>query len=126
LARSVGTVTRPRFRFRVNSALSPTLSRLLLTQSSGLDVRDMLAVRTAKGVKLAGLKVVLRLGSARYDIAPGASRTLKVKLASGVQRVADSKGRLKVLAVASTGRSGKIAQSSQRLTLALGTATKTK
>jgi hypothetical protein len=85
-----------------------------------------LAVRTAKGVKLAGLKVVLRLGSARYDIAPGASRTLKVKLVSGIQRVADSKGRLKVLAVASTGRSGKIAQSSQRLTLALGTATKTK
>ena len=83
-----------------------------------------LAVRTAKSVKLAGLKVVLQLGSARYDLAPGASKTLKVKLAKGSQRLADRKGRLKVLAVASTGASGKIAPSSQRLTLALGTATK--
>jgi Ca2+-binding RTX toxin-like protein len=82
-----------------------------------------LAVRTAKRVKLAGLKVTLQLGSARYNIAPGASRTLKVKLAKGSQRLADSNGRLKVLAVASTGRSGKIAQSSRRLTLTLGTAT---
>ena len=85
-----------------------------------------LALRTAKGVKLAGLKVALQLGSARYNIAPGASKTLKVKLAKGSQRLADRKGHLKVLAVASTGRSGKIAQSSQRLTLALGTATKSK
>jgi Ca2+-binding RTX toxin-like protein len=85
-----------------------------------------LAVRTAKGVKLAGLKVVIQLGSARYNLAPGASRTLKVKLAKGSKRLAGRKGQLKVLAVASTGSSGKIAQSSQRLTLALGTAVKRK
>ena len=83
-----------------------------------------LTLRTAKPVKLAGLKVTLQLGSARYNIAPGASKTLKVKLAKGGRRLADRKGRLKVLAVASTGPSGKIAQSSRRLTLALGTATK--
>jgi Ca2+-binding RTX toxin-like protein len=81
-----------------------------------------LAVRTANRVKLAGLKAALQLGSARYNIAPGASRTLKVKLAKGSQRIADSKGRLKVLAVASTGPSSQIAQSSRRLTLTLGTA----
>ena len=85
-----------------------------------------LALRTAKSVKLAGLKVTLQLGSARYNIAPGASKTLKVKLAKGSRRLADRNGHLKVLAVASTGRSGKVAQSSQRLTLALGTATKTR
>jgi Ca2+-binding RTX toxin-like protein len=83
-----------------------------------------LALRTAQRVKLAGLKVAVQLGSARYNIAPGASRTLKVKLAKGSRRLAGRKGRLKVLAVASTGPSGKIAQSSRRLTLALGTATK--
>jgi Ca2+-binding RTX toxin-like protein len=83
-----------------------------------------LALRTAKRVKLAGLKVAVQLGSARYNIAPGDSRTLKVKLAKGSRRLAGRKGRLKVLAVASTGPSGKIAQSSRRLTLALGTATK--
>jgi Ca2+-binding RTX toxin-like protein len=83
-----------------------------------------LVLRTAKGVKLAGLKAVLQLGSARYSIAPGASKTLKVKLAKGSQRLAGRRGRLKALAVASTGPSGSIASSSQRLTLALGTATK--
>ena len=57
---------------------------------------------------------------------PVASRTLKVKLAKGSKRLAGRKGRLKVLAVATTGRAGKIAQSSQHLTLVLRTATKTK
>ena len=83
-----------------------------------------LTVRTAKAVRLAGLKATLQLGSARYDIAPGASKTLKVKLAKGSQRLAGSKRQLKVVAVASTGASGQIAQSTRRLTLALGTATK--
>jgi Ca2+-binding RTX toxin-like protein len=83
-----------------------------------------LTVRTAKAVKLAGLNVTLQLGSARYTIAAGATRTVKVKLAKGSRRLADRKGHLKVLAVASTGRSGEIAQSSRRLTLALGRATK--
>ena len=46
-----------------------------------------------------------------------------MKLAKGSQRLAGSKGRLKVLAVASTGPPGQIAQSSRRLTLTLGTAT---
>ena len=85
-----------------------------------------LTLRTAKAVRLAGLKATLQLGSARYDIAPGASKTLKVKLAKGSQRLAGSKRQLKVVAVASTGASGQIAQSTRRLTLALGTATKTR
>ena len=79
-------------------------------------------MRTAKRVRLAGLKASSQLGSARYDIAPGASKTLKVKLATGSRRLAGRNGRLKVRAVASTGASGKIAQSSRRLTLALATA----
>jgi Ca2+-binding RTX toxin-like protein len=83
-----------------------------------------LTVRTAKAVKLGGLKAVLQLGSARYNLAPGATRTLKVKLTKGSRRLDDREGHLKVLAVASTGRSGEIAQSSRRLTLALGRATK--
>jgi hypothetical protein len=83
-----------------------------------------LAVRTAKGVKLAGLKFVVQLGSARYDLAPGASKTLRVKLAKGAQRLADKKGHLAVRVIASTGASGKTASSSRRLTLALGTAAK--
>jgi Ca2+-binding RTX toxin-like protein len=83
-----------------------------------------IALRTAAGVRVAGLKVGLQLGSARFDLAPGASRTLKVKLAKGIGRLADGKGHLKVLAVASTGSAGQIAQSSRRLTLALRTPAK--
>ena len=83
-----------------------------------------LAVRTAKSIKLAGLKVALQLGSARFNIAPGASKTLKVRLAKGSRRVAGRNGHLKVLAVASTGPSGQIAETSRRLTLTLGAATK--
>jgi hypothetical protein len=49
-----------------------------------------------------------------------------VKLANSSRRLADRNGHVKVLAVSSTGLSGNIAQSSQRLTLALGTATKRK
>jgi hypothetical protein len=83
-----------------------------------------LALRTARPARLAGLRAVIQLGSARYDLAPGTSRTLKVKLSTGSGRLADSKGRLKALALTSTGTAGKIVQSSQRLTLALGTAAK--
>jgi RTX calcium-binding nonapeptide repeat (4 copies) len=85
-----------------------------------------LTLRTAKRIELGGLKAVVQLGSARYDLAPGASTTLSVRLAKGSQRFANRKRRLRVLAVASTGPSGTIVQSSRRLTLALGKATKTR
>jgi Ca2+-binding RTX toxin-like protein len=87
---------------------------------SSANCTGSLTLRTAKGVKLAGLKAVLELGGARYTIAPGSSRTIKVKLANGSRRLADRKGRLKVRAVALTGPSGNPATSSKRLTLALG------
>src|SRR5215203_279412 len=83
-----------------------------------------LTVRTAKAVRRAGLTATLQLGSARYTVAPGASRTIKVKLPKGANRLADRKGRLKVRAVASTGPSGNTATSSKRLTLKLGTTTR--
>jgi Ca2+-binding RTX toxin-like protein len=83
-----------------------------------------LAVRTAKRIKLAGLKVAPQLGSARYSIAPGASRSVRVRLAQGSRRLAGRNRRLRVLAIASTGPSGKIAKSSRRLTVTFGTPTK--
>jgi hypothetical protein len=68
----------------------------------------------------------VELGSARYDIAPGGSRTLMIRLAGGTGRLADRHGHLRVLAVASTGAQGKIARSSRRLTLAFGKPAKRK
>ncbi len=83
-----------------------------------------LVLRTATSVRIAGLRVVLQIGSARYDVAPGASKTLNVKVATGARRLADRSGHLKATVVASTGPSGRIAVSSQRVTLALGTVAK--
>jgi Ca2+-binding RTX toxin-like protein len=80
-----------------------------------------LVVRTATKARLAGRRAVVQLGTARYDIAAGSSKTLKVKLARGTQRLADRHGRLAVRVVASTAASGQTATSSRRLTLALGT-----
>ncbi|HKN92956.1 MAG TPA: calcium-binding protein [Thermoleophilaceae bacterium] len=83
-----------------------------------------LTLRTAHHVHVAGLSVVLQLGSARFDVSAGASKVVKVKLAKGTERLADRKGHLKALAIASTGSSGSIATTTQGLTLALGTAKK--
>jgi Ca2+-binding RTX toxin-like protein len=83
-----------------------------------------LRLRTAKAVRLAGLRVVLQLGSARFDIAPGTSATLRVRTAAGSRRLADRKGRLEAVAVATTGASGRLAQSQRRLTLVFGPAAK--
>ncbi|HEX6459667.1 MAG TPA: calcium-binding protein [Thermoleophilaceae bacterium] len=83
-----------------------------------------LILRTAHRVHVAGLSVIFELGSARYDVAPGASETLRVKVLKGTERLADRKGHLKALAIASTGSSGSIASTTQGLTLALGTARK--
>ncbi|HEY1593804.1 MAG TPA: calcium-binding protein [Thermoleophilaceae bacterium] len=78
-----------------------------------------LALLTARHVRIGGLSVVLQLGSARYDVAAGTTATVRVKVARGIERLADRKGRVAVVAVASTGDSGRIASSSARATLAL-------
>jgi Ca2+-binding RTX toxin-like protein len=80
-----------------------------------------LELRTAGRVRLAGVSAVLELGSRRYDLAPGAARTLRVSLANGSRRLARRNGRLAARAVASTGAAGRIATSSRRLTLVLAT-----
>jgi Ca2+-binding RTX toxin-like protein len=109
---------------RVNRHKHTAAIKVSAPAASPGNASGSLTLLTANHVKLGGLKVVLKLGSARYSLAPGASTTLKVKLANGIQRLADHNGHLKVIAVASTGASGKIAPSSKHLTLALGTPTK--
>jgi Ca2+-binding RTX toxin-like protein len=92
------------------------------TASSG-NCSGSLAVRSSKSVKRAGRKVTLRLGSARFNIAPGASKTVRVKLAKGTRRLASRTGRVNTIATASTGSAGEFASTTRDLTLALGTAT---
>ena len=78
-----------------------------------------LTLRTAKTVRIARHKLVLRLGRVHYDLAPGSSSLLRVKLAARTRRLADRKGLLNVLGLASTGPADDIAHSSRPLTLAL-------
>jgi Ca2+-binding RTX toxin-like protein len=92
--------------------------------ASPVDCTGSLVLRTAAPVKSAGIKAILQLGSVRYDVAPGASTKLIVRLPSGIRHLADKKGRVSVRAVASTGAEGKIATTSQRLTLQLRAAAK--
>jgi hypothetical protein len=89
--------------------------------SSPRNCSGSLTVRTAKRIGLAGVDVAPQLGRARYDLTAGASKTLRVRLAKGSSRLADRKGRLTVVASASTGPQGKIAQSSRRMELVFGT-----
>ena len=79
-----------------------------------------LTLVTPKRVTIAGRKLVLELGSTRYDLRPGATATLRVKLRRASRQLADRNGRLKVIARATTSVSGAAAQRSHRLTLALG------
>ncbi|HEX3318578.1 MAG TPA: calcium-binding protein [Solirubrobacteraceae bacterium] len=100
---------------------STTSIKLSCPAASPGNCTGSLVVRTATKARLGGRRAVLRLGSARYDIAAGSSKTLKVKLARGIQRLADRRGRLAIRVIASTGASGQTVSSSRRLTLDFGT-----
>ncbi|HEY7630512.1 MAG TPA: calcium-binding protein [Thermoleophilaceae bacterium] len=123
---AVDTSTRPVTikggTVKVNRAKHTASIRVSCPADSPANCTGSLVLRTARPVHLRGVKAIFELGSARYDIAPGAAVTLKVKLARGSERLADRKGHLKAVAVASTGSSGKIASTTRGLTLALGSA----
>jgi Ca2+-binding RTX toxin-like protein len=127
-AQVVDTSTRPVTirggTVKVNRARHTAAIKVSCPAGSPGNCTGSLVLRTAGAVHFRGVKAVLELGSARYDIAQGASATVKVKLAKGTERFADRKGHLRALAIASTGSSGKIASTTQGLTLALGHATK--
>jgi Ca2+-binding RTX toxin-like protein len=118
--------TRPvTIRGGIVKAIKGTVSiRVSCPASSPRNCTGTLTLHTARGATAAGRTVALQLGSIRYNVATGVSKTLKVKLAHNGRRLADRRGHLKVLAVSSTGLSGKVAQNSQRITLAIGAATK--
>jgi hypothetical protein len=100
--------------------------RVTCPASSPANCTGSLILRAATGGKLARHTLGLQLGRARYDLAPGRSRTLEVKLAEASKRLAGRNGGLAVLAVATTGHPGKIAHSSKHLTLDLRASTRAK
>jgi Ca2+-binding RTX toxin-like protein len=81
----------------------------------------VLAIRTAKR---AGVKQRRELGKARYNLASGTSRTLKVKLAKVITRLAARDGHVKALALAATRSAGTTVHSSRHLTLLVDSASR--
>jgi len=116
--------TRPvTIRGGIVRAIKGTVSiRVSCPASSPGNCTGTLTLHTARGATVAGRTVAVRVGSTRYNVAPGVSKTLKVKLANGSRRLADRKGHIKVLVISSTSPPGKIAQISQRVTVAIGAA----
>jgi Ca2+-binding RTX toxin-like protein len=111
---------------QVNVRRGRALIRVTCPVNSHANCTGSLIVRVARSGKLARHTVGLQLGRAHYDLGPGRSRTLEVTLAKASKRLAGRNGRLAVVAVATTVRAGKTAQSSRHLTLVLRTATTTK
>jgi hypothetical protein len=58
------------------------------------------------------------LGRAHFDVAPGRTSILRVKLAKTSRRLAQRSRRVKVVAVATTGSAGRVRGTSHQLTLA--------
>jgi Ca2+-binding RTX toxin-like protein len=107
---------------KVNVRKGGALIRVTCPASSSANCTGSLTLRVARSGKIAARKVGLEVGRTRFDIAPGRSLTLKVKLAKASTRLAGRSARLAVVAVATNGRAGATAHSSQRLTLVLRTA----
>jgi hypothetical protein len=87
-------------------------ARVALTcpAASPVTCTGTLVLRTAGRVRLGGVSAVLELGTARYDIAPGATTMVAERLPTPIDRVAARNGHVKALVIAST---------QQRLTLLL-------
>jgi Ca2+-binding RTX toxin-like protein len=96
--------------------------RVRCPSTASANCTGSLTLRTAKPIRLAGSSAVLELGQTRFEVAPGTSKTVRVRLTKRTERLGDRNGRLRVRALARAGASGNIAQSSRPLTLALGTA----
>jgi hypothetical protein len=93
-----------------------TVDRAADTSSNG---SGDLTLITATRVKLGGVRVTLQLGSAHYNVAPGGTTTLNVKLATGLSRIADRRGHIAVRAIANTRDADGLASNAKRLTVSL-------
>ena len=81
------------------------------TNSTGV-----LRLSTAKAIRIGGLKLRVELGSRRFDVAPGATDEVRVKLPAKAKSLA-KRGKLRVHAVASSQEGGSLTETARNLTL---------
>ena len=80
------------------------------------DSTGKLRLSTAKAIRIAGVKVRVDLGSRRFDVAPGATDEVRVKLPAKASSLAKH-GKLRVHAVASSEEGGSLTETARNLTL---------
>jgi Ca2+-binding RTX toxin-like protein len=76
----------------------------------------VLRLSTAKAIRIGGLKLRVELGSRRFDVAPGQTDQVRVKLPAKAKSLA-KRGKLRVHAVASSEEGGSLTESARNLTL---------
>jgi Ca2+-binding RTX toxin-like protein len=76
----------------------------------------VLRLSTAKAIRVAGVKLRVDLGSRRFDVAPGETDRVRVKLPAKARSLA-KRGKLRVHAVASSEDGGSLTESARNLTL---------
>ena len=78
----------------------------------------VLRLTTAKAIRIGGLKLRAELGSRRFDVAPGETSKVRVRL-SAEARLLAQRGKLKVHAVASSEENGSLTETARNATLKL-------
>ena len=78
--------------------------------------KGVLRLSTAKAIRIGGIKLRVELGSRRFNVAPGATDQVSVRLPAEARSLAQ-RGKLKVRAVASTREDGSLTQTARNATL---------
>ena len=76
----------------------------------------VLRLSTAKAIRIGGLKLRVELGSRRFDVAPGETDEVRVKLPAKAKSLA-KRGKLRVHAVAFSEEGGSLTETARNLTL---------
>ena len=87
---------------------------------SPINCQGILTVLTAREIKVGKVKIVVQLARVSFNVAPGKSARVSIKVPKGAEALANRKGKLPVRALATTGPSGVSASSTQKLTLDFG------
>ena len=88
--------------------------------TSASDCEGTLTVLTAKPVKVGDVKAVLQLDTAKFDVTPGSTEKVQIKVPKGTDELANGKGKLSARVNATTGLSPVSASSSRKLKLDFG------
>ena len=107
------------FAVRRNGRRATTRIRMLCPATEAGGCNGRITLLSQKTFRIAGVKVRIQLGSARFNLDPGEAKRVTVRLPRGIRALARNK-KIGVVAGTSTrDAAGNLAQASKRLTLKL-------